>query len=778
MPLLLPNLDDRKWLDLVDEGRSLIPVYGPEWTDHSPSDPGIMLTELLALIAEMDIYQLNQISDRERLKFLKLVGVVPYPPSPAQAVLRILLTNGASALTLPAGLEFLANDPSSVATRYRTLQAVTLAPGSLDALQFNDGNTVQNLTPTWQRRGTMNPFGSNPKLGDEFYLGFSQALPVDTNVQTFLSFGSENSSQRERHRIYHELSSGTRDCQPPRNPCAVSPSDRPCNKHSAGERSGEGSPYLLQHYGVRLVWEFVSSTPAGLQWRTLHPEKKQVVDDTRAFTLDGSVNFRLPNAMISSRVGTVTAPLYYLRCRVVAGSWDAAPVLQDVAFNGIRVEQSVPDGMEFVIDPGAAIHYASSGPPKPGETALVKMTLNDKHKIVALDFNGDAETDPGFLVYDYREPKNGNAGLLFIEGVFLGFGNDFPNQQFAVPDAPEAQRSFHLYSLENNQWHTWRLGQDFDACTRKDFHATLDPSSGTLTFGDGEHGRVPPALRTNDTPPREQCLIFAKYQSTRAEAGNLAFGTVKWLADSPHNRALLYDPAAVPDGWTVAKSQLADIKNPVSALGGTAPETVAQASGRADQLAQSIDRAITLADYEKLALHTPGTQIARVSARANLHPSFPCFKAPGLITVIVLPSLPKGRPTPTPGLLQTVRAYLRRRRIIGTRVEVVAPTYLEVSIQAEVKALSGVNKVNLQKSVVQALNTFLDPLAGGPSGDGWPFGRDVYRSEIMRTIDEVPGVDYVATLALLGPDGQPRCGNVCLGPTWLVASGSHQISVL
>ena len=77
-----------------------------------------------------------------------------------------------------------------------------------------------------------------------------------------------------------------------------------------------------------------------------------------------------------------------------------------------------------------------------------------------------------------------------------------------------------------------------------------------------------------------------------------------------------------------------------------------------------------------------------------------------------------------------------------------------------------------------ALNKFLDPLVGGPDGSGWPFGRDVYRSEIMRIIDEVPGVDYVASLELIGGDGQPQCGNVCLGPTWLVAAGTHQIIVL
>jgi len=55
MPLLLPNLDDRQWADLVAESTALIPVYGPEWTDQNYSDPGITLVELLVVIAIITI---------------------------------------------------------------------------------------------------------------------------------------------------------------------------------------------------------------------------------------------------------------------------------------------------------------------------------------------------------------------------------------------------------------------------------------------------------------------------------------------------------------------------------------------------------------------------------------------------------------------------------------------------------------------------------------------------------------------------------------------------
>ena len=73
--LPLPDLDDRRWQDLVEEGRALIPFYAPELDRPQRPDPGITLMELFAWLAEMDLFTLNQITDAQRRKFLALVGV-------------------------------------------------------------------------------------------------------------------------------------------------------------------------------------------------------------------------------------------------------------------------------------------------------------------------------------------------------------------------------------------------------------------------------------------------------------------------------------------------------------------------------------------------------------------------------------------------------------------------------------------------------------------------------------------------------------------------------
>jgi hypothetical protein len=199
---------------------------------------------------------------------------------------------------------------------------------------------------------------------------------------------------------------------------------------------------------------------------------------------------------------------------------------------------------------------------------------------------------------------------------------------------------------------------------------------------------------------------------------------------------------------------------------------------RAQVLARAAPpRATTLPDFERLALNVPGTDVARARAWSAIDPNYPCLRAPGTVTVIVVPQLPLGQPQPSAGLLQAVYRYLNRRRIICTRLIVVGPSYLEVRVQAIVQSKPGFQPNRLRDAVVAALDRFLDPLQGGRAGRGWPFGRSVYRTEILEVIATVPGVDYVVDLSLIPGSGEAQCGNVCLAPTWLVTPGQHSIEV-
>jgi hypothetical protein len=83
MPLPLPNLDDHDYSDLVEMARSLIPSECPEWTDHNPSDTGIILLELFAWLTDLLLYQVNQVPDASQEVFLQLLnGNAKYTVNP------------------------------------------------------------------------------------------------------------------------------------------------------------------------------------------------------------------------------------------------------------------------------------------------------------------------------------------------------------------------------------------------------------------------------------------------------------------------------------------------------------------------------------------------------------------------------------------------------------------------------------------------------------------------------------------------------------------------
>ena len=92
MSLPVPNLDDRRFQDIVDEAKRRINRLCPDWTDHNVSDPGVALVELFAWMTEMTLYRLNQVPDRLYVKFLELVGVELFSAVPARADLLFRLT--------------------------------------------------------------------------------------------------------------------------------------------------------------------------------------------------------------------------------------------------------------------------------------------------------------------------------------------------------------------------------------------------------------------------------------------------------------------------------------------------------------------------------------------------------------------------------------------------------------------------------------------------------------------------------------------------------------
>jgi predicted phage baseplate assembly protein len=108
MKTLAPNLFQRRFSDLVEIGRARLPSAAPEWTDHNAHDPGITLMELLAWVAEAQLYSLSRVRRDERAAYAGLLGISPHG------------TQGASGLIWSDRL-----DPNSAAATVRTTRILS-----------------------------------------------------------------------------------------------------------------------------------------------------------------------------------------------------------------------------------------------------------------------------------------------------------------------------------------------------------------------------------------------------------------------------------------------------------------------------------------------------------------------------------------------------------------------------------------------------------------------------------------------------------------------------
>src|SRR5580692_4399497 len=92
MPLPAPDLDDRRFQNLVDDAKRMVQARCPTWTDHNVSDPGVTLIETFAYMTDQLLYRLNRVPDRLYLKFLDMIGLRMLPPTPASAPVTFWLT--------------------------------------------------------------------------------------------------------------------------------------------------------------------------------------------------------------------------------------------------------------------------------------------------------------------------------------------------------------------------------------------------------------------------------------------------------------------------------------------------------------------------------------------------------------------------------------------------------------------------------------------------------------------------------------------------------------
>jgi predicted phage baseplate assembly protein len=178
MSLQAPNLDDRRFQDIVDEAKRRIARHCPEWTDHNVSDPGVALIELFAWMTEMILYRLNQVPDRLYVKFLELVGIELASASPARTdILFTLAAPPEQSIRVPAGTQVgTERGHGEDQIVFMTDSDLMLVNPKLIALLTRTDGRFENHTDELGLEGTQIPVFPSLHLDDAMYLGFEESL--------------------------------------------------------------------------------------------------------------------------------------------------------------------------------------------------------------------------------------------------------------------------------------------------------------------------------------------------------------------------------------------------------------------------------------------------------------------------------------------------------------------------------------------------------------------------------------------------------------------------
>ncbi|HJP73302.1 MAG TPA: putative baseplate assembly protein [Pseudonocardiaceae bacterium] len=180
MALPVPNLDDRRFQDLVDDAKRMVQQRCPMWTDHNVSDPGVTLIETFAFMVDQLLYRLNRVPDRLHLKFLDLIGLRLLPPTPARAWVTFWLTTPALApMAIPAGTGVgTIRTETTESIVFSSTEELTAVPGQMTAVRTRVVTAEQSTdrTDEWEMRTPFAAFATRPSPGDQLLIGLNDPL--------------------------------------------------------------------------------------------------------------------------------------------------------------------------------------------------------------------------------------------------------------------------------------------------------------------------------------------------------------------------------------------------------------------------------------------------------------------------------------------------------------------------------------------------------------------------------------------------------------------------
>lgn len=317
----------------------------------------------------------------------------------------------------------------------------------------------------------------------------------------------------------------------------------------------------------------------------------------------------------------------------------------------------------------------------PGESVEVSATEGAE----VTEFFGAASGAPNYeIMLANPGVVNRTVQLRTKEGVNYGGGSAYPAEYVdwfevdAVSSALPTQSAFSTYLDDQGYTH--------------------------VLFGDGAAGRIP--------PPGADIEVTYRY-GVGSLANDISTGAITNVDDT-----------------SLPSAPYLTVSNSGSPLGGSDPESIGSMRQSVPKASRIRSRAVTLADFNSLAIQVPG--VAKAKAYGQTYSAVNVRIAPvgGAVEENLMASL-----------RSKVDDYLRDKVLIGSTVYVEDVQWTDIWIEMELYVLDGFNQSQVESSVMTALENYL-------SFDNQDFGGKITIGNIYRRAMSVEGVDYVDVTTL------------------------------
>lgn len=290
------------------------------------------------------------------------------------------------------------------------------------------------------------------------------------------------------------------------------------------------------------------------------------------------------------------------------------------------------------------------------------------------------------------------------KAFLLAEGNGFPNQTYVLPWKNPIASSVNIQVedvLCPQKMQVWEQVDDFSSCSPSSACYMVDEENGSICFGDGFYGMPP-----------EGKIYLTSMEKTEGEGGNSRPKTkLEW------NRHEFEAYLETEKGRNQESLE----------------EIIIRLSGYLEKSSDNCpnpSRVVSAEDYEYAVKHTPGLMIVSCKVLEE-------WGRDNQVAIVVRPGDGKQNLSLSQAYRLNILHHLDARRLIGTKILLYSPEYIELNLYLEVSAMPQYR---------QAKEMILGTVRGWFEYLGTFFGKPVVYGRLYGMIDSMAWVKRIRVL--------------------------------